>query len=68
MRECSSNVLGFSAQRRQREVLTQEMEGSGGVIYEIWVIRTWNGPEADAQEGNRGVDRWESSIQQGALV
>lgn len=49
-------------------MLTQEMEGSGGVIYEIWVIRTWNGPEADAQEGNRGVDRWESSIQQGALV
>lgn len=43
-------------------------EGSGGVIYEIWVIHTWNAPEADAQEESRGVDRSEPLIQQGALV
>ena len=43
-------------------------EGSGGVIYEIWVIHTWNAPEADAQEESRGADRSEPLIQQGALV
>ena len=33
-------------------------EGSRGVIYEIWVIYTWNAPEADAQEESRGVTDW----------
>ena len=43
-------------------------EGSGVVIYEIWVIHTWNAPEADAPEESRGVVRLEPSIWQGALV
>lgn len=33
-------------------------EGSGGVIYEIWVIHTWNAPEADAQEKAEVLTDW----------
>ena len=50
--------FGILCMKKAKEGTYSVNEGSGGVIYEIWVIYTWYAPEADAQEKAEVLTDW----------